>query len=194
MKQLPYMPALIEMMVRFTVVPHQTKGTEIVLMNTHTLNSFDTQLDQLRSIISRMGGLAESQLDASMLALQEFDIDKANEILANDKLIDTLEVEAEHTAVKLIATRAPVADDLRELIGALKISSMLERLGDFSKNNAKRVVDISENTSITMPETLVSMASIASRLIRDVIEAFVNRDEMRAKDVWEQDKVLDTLV
>ena len=94
-------------------------------MSPHTVKAFDDDLDQLRAAISEMGGLAEDAITESMRALVQRDTETAFRIMERDKKIDALEAEVEAAAVKLIALRAPMADDLREVIAALKISSMV---------------------------------------------------------------------
>ena len=105
----------------------------------HTVKSFDEEIHQLRSLIGQMGGLAEAQTTDSVDALYRRDADAAMKVVARDAQIDALETEAEALAISMIALRAPLADDLREIVAALKISAMLERIGDYAKNIAKRV-------------------------------------------------------
>ncbi|MFX7910537.1 PhoU domain-containing protein, partial [Acinetobacter baumannii] len=91
---------------------------------------------QLRGLIAQMGGLAEDAIDKAMQALRMRDLDIAEAVIANDRLIDALEMDVERLAVRLIALRAPLADDLREVVAAMKIAGVLERIGDYAKNIA----------------------------------------------------------
>src|SRR4028118_307039 len=105
----------------------------------HTLKAFDEDIDRLRALISQMGGLAEHAIGEAMRCLVQRDVDGALQVVANDKKLDALEVETERRAVQLIALRAPMAGDLRDVVAALKISGVVERIGDYAKNIAKRV-------------------------------------------------------
>ena len=105
----------------------------------HTIKAFDEDLDRLRALISQMGGLAEHAIGESMRCLVQRDLEGALKIVENDKKLDALEVETERRAVQLLALRAPMAGDLRDIVAAMKISSVVERIGDYAKNIAKRV-------------------------------------------------------
>src|SRR6187200_2449374 len=105
----------------------------------HTIKAFDEDLDRLRALISEMGGLAEHAIRESMRCLVQHDLDGAAKVVENDKKLDALEIETERRAVQLIALRAPMAADLRDVVAALKISGVVERIGDYAKNIAKRV-------------------------------------------------------
>lgn len=157
----------------------------------HTVKSFDDDLDQLRALVSEMGGRAEAQIDASVDALTKRDTDGAAATVAGDRKIDELEAEIERLAVRIIALRAPMADDLREVLAALKISSDLERIADYAKNIAKRVPVLAQSGPL-QPVTIVpEMGRIVSEMVRDVLDAFVQRDPMMAAAVCERDKAVD---
>lgn len=157
----------------------------------HTVKSFDDDLRQLRALISEMGGLAEQQIIAAIDALARRDSEGAAKIVAQDKAIDAIEAEVERFAVRIIALRAPMADDLREVIAALKISSVLERIGDYAKNISKRTPVLAENSIIQPVSILPEMGRIVARMVRDVLDAFVNRDAELAVDVCQRDKQVD---
>ena len=157
----------------------------------HTVKSFDEDLRQLRGMISEMGGLAEQQIIAAIDALAKRDTESAAKIVKQDKAIDAIESEVERFAVRIIALRAPMADDLREVIAALKISSVLERIGDYAKNIAKRTPVLAENKIIEPVSILPEMGRIVARMVRDVLDAFVNRDAELAYDVCQRDKQVD---
>ena len=110
----------------------------------HTIKAFDDDLDRLRALISQMGGLAEHAIRESMRCLVQRDLEGAEKVVANDKKIDALEIETERRAIQLIALRAPMAGDLRDVVAALKISSVVERIGDYAKNISKRVPLVDE--------------------------------------------------
>ena len=105
----------------------------------HTLKAFDEDLERLRALISQMGGFAEHAIGEAMRCLVQRDVEGAAKVVEGDKKLDVLEVETERQAVQLIALRAPMASDLRDVVAALKISGVVERIGDYAKNIAKRV-------------------------------------------------------
>ena len=107
--------------------------------NGHTLKAFDEDIERLRALISQMGGLAEHAIDEAMRCLVQRDVEGAAQVVQDDKKLDALEIETERRAVQLIALRAPMAGDLRDVVAALKISGVVERIGDYAKNIAKRV-------------------------------------------------------
>jgi phosphate transport system protein len=156
----------------------------------HTIKAFDEDLDRLRALISEMGGLAEHAIRESMRCLVQHDLDGAAKVVEDDKKLDALEIETEKRAVQLIALRAPMAADLRDVVAAMKISSVVERIGDYAKNICKRVpllVDRDIEPVSLMPE----MAKIATQMVHDVLNAFVERDAETAIRVIERDKAVD---
>jgi phosphate transport system protein len=157
----------------------------------HTVKAFDHDLDQLRATISEMGGLAEAAITESMQALMHRDADAAAKIVERDKKIDALEAEVERAAVQLIALRAPMADDLRDVVAALKIAGVVERIGDYAKNIAKRVQVLENSKSIEPLSLLPEMARIASEMVHNVLDAFAARDADKAAAVCERDRAVD---
>jgi len=162
-------------------------------MNDHIVTSYDDELKELRSIVSRMGGLAADQLQGAMKALQEDNIELALQVRAGDKELDQLDRTAEEAAIGVFARRAPVANDLREVVCALKITGMIERIGDYAKNIAKRTEAMHGNSSVPVPHTLDAMASTAYKMIQDVMDAHAHRNAESAMEIWERDEALDNL-
>ncbi len=157
----------------------------------HTVKSFDNEIGQLRGLVAEMGGLAEVAIRDSIDALTRHDEELARQVVAADARLDALEAEVDRLAVRTIALRAPMADDLRDVIAALKISGVLERIGDYAKNIAKRVNDM-EGRSKVEPITLVpAMADIAQGMVRDVLNAYGSRDAILAVEVIRRDEKLD---
>lgn len=160
----------------------------------HIVREYDEELKQLDRHIAEMGELVEAQLAASVGALIKFESKKATDIIDGDKKIDELEHEIDNFAIKLIALRQPMADDLRVIIASLKISNNLERIGDYSKNIARRSITLSESS--ILPETygvIRSMSDIVQEMIRDVLDAYVNRNADLADDVCRRDERVDQL-
>jgi len=156
----------------------------------HTLKAFDQDIERLRALISQMGGLAEHAIDEAMRCLMQRDVEAAAEVVQNDKKLDALEIETERRAVQLIALRAPMAGDLRDVVAALKISGVVERIGDYAKNIAKRV-PLVENAKIEPLSLLPEMARICVEMVHNVLDAFVERDAEAAVRVCERDSAVD---
>jgi phosphate transport system protein len=157
----------------------------------HTVKSFDEDIAQLRAIISRMGGLCEAQIDAAVDALITRNVDAAMQVVEDDKRLDALEMEAEALAVRIIALRAPLADDLREIVAALKMAGVLERIGDYAKNIAKRASALAQAQPIEPVVIVPEMARAVIGMIRDVLDAFVDRNAALALAVCERDRQVD---
>ncbi|MGD9664055.1 MAG: phosphate uptake regulator PhoU, partial [Novosphingobium sp.] len=111
-------------------------------MAEHTVKAFDEDITRLRGLIAEMGGLAELSITEALDALVKGSEEIAQKVIARDKKIDALEAEVDRMAVNVIALRAPMADDLREVIAALKIAGVVERIGDYAKNISKRIGQI----------------------------------------------------
>ncbi len=157
----------------------------------HTVRSFDDELNQLRSLIGQMGGLAEAQVIDAVDALARRNSEKAMEVVARDAELDAMEQEAERQAVNIIALRAPMADDLREIVSALKISAVIERIGDYGKNIAKRVPVLTEVGPIGPGVIIPEMARASATMIREALDAYVDRDAELARHVMERDQHID---
>jgi phosphate transport system protein len=160
-------------------------------MAEHTVKAFDEDITRLRGLIAEMGGLAELAIEEAMRALVTGDEVLGAEVVARDRRIDALENEVDAMAVRTLALRAPMADDLREIIAALKIGGILERVGDYSKNIAKRVGRI-EGRSRFEPLTLIpAMGELAAEMVHDVLTAYAARDPELAREVIERDEKVD---
>jgi phosphate transport system protein len=160
----------------------------------HTVRSYDRELDTLERRIAEMGGIAEKMVIEAMDALANADTVLAHQVVATDLRLDALQREIEDMTVMTIARRQPVANDLRELIGAIRIAGDLERVGDLAKNIAKRTVKVGSEARV--PRAIIGlkhMNEVATELLKDVLDAYAQRDEARAREVWERDIDLDAL-
>ena len=157
----------------------------------HTVKAFDQDLERLRDMIGEMGRLAEAAITGAMQALIARDADAAGHIVEGDKRIDALEAELERHAVQVIALRAPLADDLREVVAARKIAGVVERIGDYAKNIAKRVPAVEHRPNLEPLSLLPEMARMASEMVRDALEAFRDRDQEKAGEVCKRDVAVD---
>jgi len=157
----------------------------------HTIKAFDEDIDRLRGLISEMGQKAHEAIREAMRCLVERDTEGALRVVERDKEIDRLEIETEKRVVQLIALRAPMAGDLRDAVAALKISGVVERIGDYAKNIAKRVPQMDGASDIEPLSLLPEMARIATDMVTDVLRAFVERDAQAAVRVCERDQAVD---
>ena len=157
----------------------------------HTVKAFDDEIGSLRGLIAEMGGLAEVGIAQSVEALVKRDNDLAAEVIRNDARLDALEVEVDRLAVRIIALRAPMADDLRDVISALKISGIIERIGDYAKNIAKRVGEVEGRAKIEPLTLIPTMAEIAQSMVKDVLDAYAARDAQLAVEVVDRDEKVD---
>ena len=156
----------------------------------HTVKAFDEDITRLRGLIAEMGGLAEVSINEAMDALVKGNRELASGVVERDRRIDSIEAEVDRLAVRIIALRAPMADDLREVIAALKIAGVIERIGDYAKNIAKSTSKI-QNRRQFEPITLIpAMAELASEMVHDVLTAYAARDaDLAAEIVARDDKV-----
>ncbi len=161
------------------------------MMAEHTVKAFDEDITRLRGLIAEMGGLAEVAIADALDALVRGDEALADQVVARDKKIDAIETEVDKLAVRIIALRAPMADDLREVIAALKIAGVVERIGDYSKNIAKRVGMIEGRDRFEPLTLLPAMGEIASEMVHDVLTAYAARDPGLAREVIRTDVKVD---
>jgi phosphate transport system protein len=157
----------------------------------HLVRSFDEDLRALADRIVYMGSLVEKQLTRAMEALVERDGAAAVAVVEGDKAVDDLEEEVDQMVVRLLATRQPMALDLRVIVMALKISNDLERAADYAKGIAKRAIRLAEQPQLKPFITLPLMAEICEEMLKQVLDAYVARDDAKAMQAWERDKEVD---
>jgi phosphate transport system protein len=164
------------------------------MMNEHTAKAFDADLQELARMVAEMGGLAEKQIADSIDALAKRDIDRANRVIVADATIDALQREIEEKSVLTIARRQPMAVDLREVVGALRVANDLERIGDLAKNIAKRVAPV---TSEFHPQKVIRgvehMAAMVLGQLKRVLDSYASHDVERALAVWRGDEEIDAI-
>ncbi len=160
---------------------------------THIVSSFDEELTRLNNIISQMGGLAESQLISAIRSIVKRDSELAEKVILSDHRIDVLEQEVQDFAVRLLALRQPMADDLRQVVTALKLSNDLERIGDLAKNIAKRAQVLNQIPPIRPVQVIPTMGKLAQEIIKDVLDAYIEGDAEKAERVWARDQEVDDM-
>lgn len=159
----------------------------------HILKSYDEELARLTSSIIAMGGLAESQLQLAIQAVATRDSELASSVIESDARVDHLEEEVEEQSVRLLALRQPMARDLREILSALKIASDIERICDYAANVAKRAIALNQSAVVKPVSAIGRMGRVAQDLVRDVLDAYVQRDGDKAIAVWLGDEELDEI-
>jgi phosphate transport system protein len=159
----------------------------------HTVKSYDEELNQMTGTILRMGGMVEQQLAEAITALVKRDPELAARVIQDDKPVDRLEHEVDHLVMRLLALRQPMAVDLRLITASLKISSDLERIGDYAANVAKRAGALSQVEPMRPVVVIPRMSLIVQGMIKDVLDAYMGRDVDKALDVWRRDEEVDEI-
>ncbi len=163
-------------------------------LSEHTAKAFDADLQELTQKVAEMGGLSERLIADSVAALTRRDAELATRVVTGDEAVDALQHEIEEKAVLTIARRQPMAIDLRDVIGALRVSNDLERIGDLAKNIAKRVTALNDDFH---PQKLIRgvehMATLVLGQIKRVLDAYAGRDIPSALAVWKGDEEVDSM-
>ena len=144
--------------------------------------------------MAEMGGLCEAQLSKAMEAMVKRDVDLASAVIEGDRRIDDLEKQVDSLAINLIALRQPMAADLRMIIASLKVANNLERVGDYAKNIGKRTIALSKSPVISnTANSIQRMSTMVEGMIKNALDALINRDSQRAKDVRISDQEVDQM-
>lgn len=162
-------------------------------MPQHIVQKYDDELKKLSTLIVQMGGLAESQLSAAVEAIVKRDSTLANDVVKSDAKIDVLRNQVDDFAIELLARRQPMADDLRIVVSALRISAEIERIGDYAKNVAKRAVALNQAPLVRPVHAIPRMAALVQALIKDTLDAYITADAAKADAVWARDEEVDEL-
>ena len=165
-----------------------------MVMPEHTAKAFDVDLQEITRMVAEMGGLAERQIADSVDALARRDSDRAQLTVAGDPSIDALQAEIEEKAVLTIARRQPMAVDLREIIGALRVANDLERIGDLAKNIGKRVLALDgEFHPPKLIRGVEHMGALVLTQLKEVLDAYAGHDLKKALVVWNGDEEVDAM-
>ena len=161
-------------------------------MNGHIVKSYEEELNQLAAEVVRMGGLAEAQVNDAIGAFARRDVPLAQAIVGKDEKLDTAEVEIERAAIRLIALRQPMANDLRRAMSAMKIAMNLERCGDLAKNIAKRTLILAEaEPAGPVVRSIERMGKLVAGRLKEVLDAYTASEVDRAVAVWTRDTEVD---
>jgi phosphate transport system protein len=160
----------------------------------HTAKAFDTDLQEITRKVAEMGGLVERQISDAVAALADRDLELGERVLAADPAIDSMQRDIEEKSVLTIARRQPMAVDLREIVGAMRVCNDLERIGDHAKHIGKRVVALDGDF---YPQKLIRgvehMAELVSAQLKQVLDAYASRDLQSAMAVWKGDEEVDSM-
>ncbi len=160
----------------------------------HIVRSFDEDLKFLANRIAAMGGHAERMVDQAVAALVNLDGDLARRVVADDAFLDQTQREIDDRAIFIIAKRQPLAQDLREIIGTIRISGDLERVGDLGKNIAKRVVAVQDNRqTVQLFRGLQALADLALTQLKEVLDTYASRSVDRIGFVRDRDEQIDAM-
>ena len=161
-------------------------------MNGHIVKSYEDELNTLTADCARMGGLTEAQVGDALDAVVKRDQALAESVVGRDERLDVLEADIERKAIRLIALRQPMANDLRKTVAAMKIASNLERCGDLAKNIAKRTMILNEAEPISpLTRSIERMGRLVLGRLKDVLDAYTGSDLDRAMAVWSRDDEVD---
>src|SRR5574337_251414 len=180
-----YLPILIRRLQKIIL----REGSDSYFME----RRFDQQLAALRKNLIQMASLVETSIANAVKSLIERDSELARLVVQNDEQVDTLELEIDKQCVDLLALRQPLAIDLRFITSSIKITNNLERMGDLAVNIAERVIPLCREPQLKPLIDIPRMATITQTMVKDSIDAFVNRDTALARSVYERDSTVDSL-
>jgi phosphate transport system protein len=161
-------------------------------MNEHIVKSFEDELNSLTAECARMGGLTEAQVADAVTAVVKRNQELASQVVGRDDKLDEAERDIERRAIRLIALRQPMANDLRRTVAAMKVANNLERCGDLAKNIAKRTLVIIESEPLTpLTRSIDRMGKLVLNRLTSVLDAYTRSDLDRALAVWSQDDEVD---
>ena len=163
-------------------------------MSEHISSAFDRDLEAVTGLVMRMGGHVEAAILNAVTSLVQRDLELAEQVRAGDKVIDALELTIGEEAARIIALRAPVSKDLRGLLTILRLAASLERIGDYSKNIAKRTSVLVEMPAVNgSAAALRRMAREVQSMLKDTLDAYVRADAALAEDVRQRDLEVDQM-
>lgn len=160
-------------------------------MTEHTVKAFSEELDALSALLSRMGGVSETMVADSVAAVVRRDTALAQDVMARDSRVDEMERDVEKQIVRILALRQPMARDLREVLAAYRLSLEIERIGDLAKNISKRALILNESEPVNLTRSVERMGKLIGGRLKEVLDAYGNRDTKRAMVVWSSDDDVD---
>ena len=159
----------------------------------HIVKSYDEEIKDIKNSIVDMGSLVEKQLKDSLQCLKNKDTEFAEKIIENDNVIDKAYNDLDQSLIEILGKRQPMASDLRTIFSAIKINKDLERIGDLSKSNAKKVKPLPLDLPDELLGNLKRLGELVMKQLNDVLDSYVNKNFDKAKEVWEKDEQVDDL-
>ena len=159
----------------------------------HTVRSYDRELDLLKSTISEMGQVAEVQLAKAIEALITKDTKLAVNVICTDSQVNDLQNAVDRLTVRMLVVRQPMGSDLRHIISALKMAAELERIADYAANIAKNGMNLDQVYLEKPVRLIIRMAELAIQMLKDVIDAYLELNVPRAIAVWHQDEEINQI-
>jgi phosphate transport system protein len=160
-------------------------------MTEHTVKAFGEELDALSALLSRMGGVSETMVADAVGAVVRRDTALAQDVMGRDVRVDEMERDVEKQIVRILALRQPMARDLREVLAAYRLSLEIERIGDLAKNISKRALILNESEPVNLTRSVERMGKLIGGRLKEVLDAYGNRDTKRAMVVWSSDDDVD---
>lgn len=160
-------------------------------MTEHTVKAFGEELDALSALLSRMGGVSETMVADAVGAVVRRDTALAQDVMGRDVRVDEMERDVEKQIVRILALRQPMARDLREVLAAYRLSLEIERIGDLAKNISKRALILNESEPVNLTRSVERMGRLVGGRLKEVLDAYGNRDTQRAMMVWSSDDDVD---
>jgi len=159
----------------------------------HIVRSFSEELRRLTTLITQMGGIAEAQVETAVRAVAKRDTGLATGVMQSDARLDQYERDIDAEAIRMLALRQPMAGDLREIVSSLKIAADLERIGDYAANIAKRAMVLAQLPPVRPAGAIPRMGKLVQEIMKEVLDAYIDRDLDKAIAAWRRDEDLDDL-
>ena len=159
----------------------------------HIVRSFSEELRRLTTLITQMGGIAEAQVETAVRAVAKRDTGLATGVMQSDARLDQYERDIDAEAIRMLALRHPMAGDLREIVSSLKIAADLERIGDYAANIAKRAMVLAQLPPVRPAGAIPRMGKLVQEIMKEVLDAYIDRDVDKAIAAWRRDEDLDDL-
>ncbi len=157
----------------------------------HVVKTYDEELNRLKRMILEMGEKVGRQLEDTLMVIQSPDRELASRIVEDDRAVNAMEESVSGLSVRMLALRQPVADDLRSVITALRMSVDIERIGDYAANTARRIVEVGPLEPVSVMEKVLEMGRMVRRMLSAVLDAYGKHDADGAVKVWCSDRVVD---
>lgn len=159
----------------------------------HINPTYDNDLNLLNNSLSQMGGIVEDMISDCVRAIKKRDSELAKDVIERDKQVNALQEKIDADALRLLALRHPIATDLRRVIGAIRATNDLERMGDLAEGIARRSLDVNAHEAIDLARGVTRMGKLVRRQVKDALDALFTENPQKAVQVWLHDQDIDAL-